>query len=655
MLIVQVCDFGNDGDAHYRLHGPTRQLSRLPGVVAVDCHFYHHLLPELAERADVLVLQFVSDWELPALCERRRAAGRVTVFEANDYFFDLQPWNPVAPVWQDRTVQELFLELLRTSDAVQTSTPELARRWQERGARRVAAFVNHLTEVPPLPMSPERPLTVGWAGSPGHIADWYLVAPLLARWLDAHPDVQLAVMTDELARPFFQLPPERYRFVPFGSFALYREFLATLDVGLAPLLPTEYNRCRSDAKFLEYAAHGVAGVYADLEPYRQSIVPGETGLLAGSPAEMIQCLEQLRCQPALRQQLRQQAHAYVRDHRMLGDRVGERLTWYQSLVGKDAPDVTLPEEVTSAAVRDGNYLQLSPQEPEQVLIEAEQKATANEAAAELSPLAERQPRYLAALQTLGQKLNDRRTPGEALAWLERARQLEPASPRTWSEIGRSWFLLGDARRARAAIEHALRINSRYLPGWQYLLRLLSLARSPEGRDWARRAEAAFPLCYPLALLGARTYPPVDAVGVLRRLLDLYAPTLSPEERPAAMAAFRKAILETVAEAPAGPEVLALLRRACAVFPESARLASQLGWALYRGGEPDEGTQHLARALELRQQTVLYREEFPGEQGLPCSWLLAEHVRRVLGPPGPWPTRGVAPTSELSQPPGQSVR
>ena len=72
MLIVQVCHFDDNGDAHYRLHEPSRHLGRLPGVTAIDCHFAHRFLPDLAERADVLVLQFVNDWELMSLCAREK-------------------------------------------------------------------------------------------------------------------------------------------------------------------------------------------------------------------------------------------------------------------------------------------------------------------------------------------------------------------------------------------------------------------------------------------------------------------------------------------------------------------------------------------------------------------------------------------------------
>ena len=76
----------------------------------------------------------------------------------------------------------------------------------------------------------------------------------------------------------------------------YLHFLQSLDIGLAVDTCTEYNRrCRSDAKFLEYAAAGVAGIYADLQPYRDSVVHGETGLLYRTSADLWGCLDRLYC------------------------------------------------------------------------------------------------------------------------------------------------------------------------------------------------------------------------------------------------------------------------------------------------------------------------------------------------------------------------
>ena len=294
MLIVQVCDFGEDGDAFYRLHSPSRFLAKLDGITTVDLHFYHRHLPELLESADIVVLQFLDDWELLSLCKRRRAAGKITVFEANDYFFDIQPWNPIAKRWHDREVQQLYGYLLRYADGVQTSSQALAEEWRKRGAHNVAVFENHLTEVSPLPELQDRPFTVGWAGSPGHFADWFSVVPHLSAWMARNPDTRLAVMTNEVAKPFFELPPERYTFQQFGSLPSYLTFLRSIDVGLAPLLPSGYNRGRSDVKFLEYASQGVVGIYWDLEPYRQSVVDGRDGFLVSGPEEAIARLDRLK-------------------------------------------------------------------------------------------------------------------------------------------------------------------------------------------------------------------------------------------------------------------------------------------------------------------------------------------------------------------------
>jgi tetratricopeptide (TPR) repeat protein len=194
-------------------------------------------------------------------------------------------------------------------------------------------------------------------------------------------------------------------------------------------------------------------------------------------------------------------------------------------------------------------------------------------------------------------------------------------------MGRAWYRLGDDARARAALEEALRVNPRYLPGWQYLLRMLSLSKSPDGSRWAERAEEMFAGCYPLALLAVDIYPPDKAVTALQRLLDRCAPSITIAERPLATTAFRQAILKVVQTATFGPQVLALLRRACEVFPESARLAGELGAGLYRAGRLDEACEQQARALSLWRAATIYKEEFGAEETPAWTWQLAEHIKR----------------------------
>jgi tetratricopeptide (TPR) repeat protein len=625
LFVLQVCEFLDSGDGHYRCHQPARHLSRLPGVAVVECPLEHHLLPGLLPAADVLLLHDFH-WDLFPLIERRRAEGRVTLQEANDDYFDLQPWNTRAAMWQNRSTQDLLRQCLAAVDAVQTSTAVLARRWRP-WARAVTVFPNQLSAVPPLAEPPPRPLTVGWAGSIGHQADWYHVAPLLQQWLDARPDVHLAVMTDEAARPFLRLPPERYHFRPGGSLADYYHFLGRLDVGLAPLLPSDYNRGRSDVKFLEYAARGVAGVYADLEPYRGSVEHGRTGLLYRGASELLTCLDRLADDAALRHAIRTQAHAHVAAHRVIDLHAGARLACYRGLLTGPPRGFEFPPDVLAAAEVDGSHLRLRPGHPEQALQAALREPTSGEVVGGLERLLARHPDYQAALLHLGRLLNEQRRHDEALAFLERARGLNPLSAEALSEAGRARAGGGDRAGACRSLEAAVALNPHHQRAWQYLLHLLE--RSPEAATQAERAHHLHPANIHLALLGARVYPPGEAVEVLRRLVEEYAPTLTDDERPAAAAAFGQAIGEALLVAPGAQDQIALLEQACAVFPESPGLAGRLGQALYRVGRAAEGRRHLARAAALRRSARLGADEGAPGDAPSLNLLMAEHINRWL--------------------------
>ena len=54
------------------------------------------------------------------------------------------------------------------------------------------------------------------------------------------------------------------------------------DIGIAPLRVNEFNRCKSDVKYLDYSSMGLATVASNLEPYRDCIVHDVNGLLVGN-------------------------------------------------------------------------------------------------------------------------------------------------------------------------------------------------------------------------------------------------------------------------------------------------------------------------------------------------------------------------------------
>jgi tetratricopeptide (TPR) repeat protein len=130
------------------------------------------------------------------------------------------------------------------------------------------------------------------------------------------------------AAPLEAVPPSRISFSSPGGQDELAAFLATLDVGIAPLAPTDVNRCRTDARYLEYAAHGVCAVGADLEPYRDAIRAGETGLLFHGAAALEAVLERLLADRQLAPTLAARAAREVGESRLERQHVGKRLAFY---------------------------------------------------------------------------------------------------------------------------------------------------------------------------------------------------------------------------------------------------------------------------------------------------------------------------------------
>ena len=109
-------------------------------------------------------------------------------------------------------------------------------------------------------------------------------------------------------------------------------------MALLPLSESRFNACKSDLKYLECAAHGVACL-ASPTVYGSTIRHGETGLIYRSPAEFEALLRRLVAEPALRSSLIAAAYREVARDRMLGPVVRDRHRWYLGMGGR-LPELT---------------------------------------------------------------------------------------------------------------------------------------------------------------------------------------------------------------------------------------------------------------------------------------------------------------------------
>ena len=458
----------DQGAAIYRTLQPCRALGELSDVSVLSGSTLSPALyaSGLLETADVLVIRDVADPDLLPIVAARRRQRRLTAYEVTRHLF-AAPLGELAgrapPVLVERSLGPM---LARQADCVQFATPALEGQFAALGTRR-AVFPSQLWNAPPPP--PLRRLdrvVIGWSGSAAHREDLRAVIPALAGVLERHPEARVAVMTDPALRPLCDpLPADRVTFAPFGPLEGYYRFLETIDIGIAPLVPTPYNRCRGDNRFIEYAAHGVLAVCADLEPYRDVVRPGQTGYLFRDVAELETVLERALAEGEVRAAIPARAARYVAAERLERRHAAARLGFYLSVAAQmgielrghgDAvfppPVVTDPRQAT-LSYPGSRYIALGGGEVERLLTEgiAQRRAGAADeakrhfaAAVRLAPTSHLPLLYLATVEA----------PAAAVEALMRAEAQNPASCQAPYLRGLRLLELGDRTEAAAAFERA---------------------------------------------------------------------------------------------------------------------------------------------------------------------------------------------------------
>lgn len=117
-------------------------------------------------------------------------------------------------------------------------------------------------------------LSMVYMGTATHDADFKMILPDLDRVNAKNPGsfmlTSIGVSSDLPDRPWIQQisPPRFHSLYPlFVKWFLNQE---KYDLGLSPLLDSEFNRSKSDIKCLDYLAIGSTPIVSDLEPYQHS-------------------------------------------------------------------------------------------------------------------------------------------------------------------------------------------------------------------------------------------------------------------------------------------------------------------------------------------------------------------------------------------------
>jgi len=351
-LIVQAYWYFDEitGEFHYRVHQPAKALNQRDDFLVLNVHVFHPFFPYLAEQADLLILHLLPDIEAGAAIRFRKSQNLPTLFEIADNFLDVGPWVAEGDAHRNPEIRQNMLYHAHLCDALQINNTRLKDPFESVN-KNVLLYENQIDRVSDRePDTPSKaPFTIGWGGSIGHRTDLLPFLPALKEFLNAHRDSRFSYMgQSELFQELFSdFPQEQISFKESGPIDSYYDFLKTIDVGIAPLENTDFNRCRSDIKHLEFAAMGACSLLAKSPPYLEYHRDAKNALFFDTPETFLSQLEFLYNHPEERHQIASKAKAFAKSKRWHEDLVTAKVEDYRSLL-KTTPKVHPVEEVPSA-------------------------------------------------------------------------------------------------------------------------------------------------------------------------------------------------------------------------------------------------------------------------------------------------------------------
>lgn len=293
------------GCAWYRCHVPGLQLKRRGHDVILD----DKIVPEDLMEFDIIVFQrqcSEASWEAIRYVN---SLGKLSVYELDDDLWNIDRTNPAYSYWTPdklRGVESCIAE----SQIVTTTTPYLAERLK-RFNKNIFILPNMLPKEQwqvSEKAKDDKKLILGWAGGTSHWPDLKILEGTIEQLVDDYTDIEFQIAGAGQV-PF--KPHERMKGLESVKIEQYPKLLSGFDIGLAPLVDTQFNRAKSDLKFLEYAMVELAVVASKVESYIGSIVHGENGFLASNTKDWIKYLRRLIENHELRQKIAAKAKQFA--------------------------------------------------------------------------------------------------------------------------------------------------------------------------------------------------------------------------------------------------------------------------------------------------------------------------------------------------------
>jgi len=273
------------------------------------------LLGDLCDKADVVIWQMLRTRDaLNVFLEFKKAFKKPFLTEIDDYIIQL-PRGHVSNVAYHMGSQlvDIGLRQFVGSDGLIVSTPYLKKMYEQYNANinviENCIDVSRWEAISPRP--PAEDINIGWVGGGSHTPDLQLIKDVILKMVE-RDDVRFTCMHG--VPEFFKGHPKITAVTEYKNIMEYPQWVLGqhFDIGVAPLVDNDFNRSKSNLRWLEYSAQKIPTVASNISHFRETITHGKDGFLVDNQEEWFQFLTLLVENEKLRRKMGKKAFKTLR-------------------------------------------------------------------------------------------------------------------------------------------------------------------------------------------------------------------------------------------------------------------------------------------------------------------------------------------------------
>ena len=166
-----------------------------------------------------------------------------------------------------------------------------------------------------------------FSGSISHNENFELIKPSIKEVLDNYPTVELHIVGHLDIPQDMKQYSQRIFVHEYVDWKALPQLISQVDINLAPLVDSVFNRAKSEIKWIEAALVKVPTIASHIGAFSDMMIDGQTGLLA-KDSEWKEKLESLILSADLRRELAENAYDFVLENCSL-DKKDEMVTYFE--------------------------------------------------------------------------------------------------------------------------------------------------------------------------------------------------------------------------------------------------------------------------------------------------------------------------------------